>query len=92
MSISRGLGRSEISAAIVSSSSVVLPRAESTATTLLPRLRSATIRPAARFRSSGPATEVPPNFITTVSLPEPTPGVLACVSAFVRRSRHGGSG
>ncbi len=68
MSISRGLGLSEISAAIVSSSSVVLPRAESTATTLLPRSRSATILLAARLRSSGPATEVPPNFMTIVSL------------------------
>ncbi len=34
---------------------------------LEPRSRSATIRAAARFRSSGPATEVPPNFITTMS-------------------------
>ena len=38
MSISRGSGRSEISRAISTSSSVVLPRAESTATTLLPGL------------------------------------------------------
>jgi hypothetical protein len=33
----------------------------------LPSSRAATIRAAARFRSSGLATEVPPNFITTVS-------------------------
>jgi hypothetical protein len=67
MSISRAAGRSEISYAIPTSSSVVLPRAESTATTWLPASRAATIRAAARLRSSGPATEVPPNFITMVS-------------------------
>ncbi len=49
------------------SSSVVLPRAERTATTWLPASRAATIRVAARFKSSGPATDVPPNFMTTVS-------------------------
>ncbi len=38
MSISRATGRSEISCAWATSSSVVLPRAESTATTRLPRL------------------------------------------------------
>ena len=38
MSISRGSGRSEISSASATSSSVVLPRAESTATTWLPGL------------------------------------------------------
>ena len=38
MSISRGLGRSEISRAIATSSSVVLPRAESTATTCVAAL------------------------------------------------------
>ncbi len=92
MSISRGLGRSEISLAIVSRSSVVLPRADSTATTLLPRSRSATIRAAARFRSSGPATEVPPNFMTTISPPEPTPGVLTCDSTFAASVVIAGSG
>ena len=39
MSISRGCGRGETSWAIAISSSVVLPRAESTATTRLPGLR-----------------------------------------------------
>ncbi len=53
MSISRGLGRSEISRAIPTNSSVVLPRAESTATTFEPRSRSATMRAAARLRSLG---------------------------------------
>ncbi len=67
MSISRGAGRSETSRAIATSSSVVLPRAESTATTRLPRSRAATIRRAARLMSSASATEVPPNFITTRS-------------------------
>ena len=46
---------------------MVLPRAESTATTRLPCSRAATIRRAARLMSSAPATEVPPNFITTIS-------------------------
>jgi hypothetical protein len=67
MSISRGAGRSEISKAAATSSSVDLPRAESTATTRLPASRADTIRRAARLISSGPATEVPPNFITTMS-------------------------
>ncbi len=67
MSISRASGCSEISNAWATRSSVVLPRAESTATTCLPPSRASTIRRAARLRSSGVATEVPPNFITTVS-------------------------
>ena len=66
MSISRGSGRAEISRAASSSRSVVLPRAESTATTCWPCSRAATIRLAARFSSSVPATDVPPNFITTI--------------------------
>ncbi len=74
MSISRSYGRSEISWAISTRSSVVLPRAESTATTRLPPSRAATIRAAARLRSSGPATEVPPNFMTTISLTRPPIG------------------
>ena len=68
MSISRESGRSEISIAWATSSSVVLPRAESTATTLCPASRALTIRRAARLISSAPATEVPPNFITTMSV------------------------
>ncbi len=71
MSISRATGRSEISCACSTSSSVVLPRAESTATTRWPASRAATIRPAARRICSAPATEVPPNFITTMSEPLP---------------------
>ena len=68
MSISRESGRSEISIAWATSSSVVLPRAESTATTLCPASRALTTRRAARLISSAPATEVPPNFITTMSV------------------------
>ena len=66
MSISRGCGRGETSWAISTSSSVCLPRAESTATTRLPSSLAATIRSAARLMRSASATEVPPNFITTV--------------------------
>jgi hypothetical protein len=66
MSISRGCGRSETSCAISTSSSVVLPRAERTATTLLPPSAASTIRLAARLIRSASATEVPPNFMTTV--------------------------
>ena len=66
MSISRGSGAVETSSAIEISSSVVLPRAESTATTRWPCSRAATIRRAARLMRSASATEVPPNFITTV--------------------------
>ena len=66
MSISRGSGVVETSSAIEISSSVVLPRADSTATTRWPCSRAATIRRAARLRRSASATEVPPNFMTTV--------------------------
>ena len=66
MSISRGSGTGETSCAIAISSSVVLPRAESTATTRLPASFWATMRAAARLRRSASATEVPPNFMTTV--------------------------
>ncbi len=66
MSISRGSGASETSSARRISSSVVFPRADSTATTRLPCSRAATIRRAARFKRSASATDVPPNFITTV--------------------------
>ncbi len=66
MSISRGCGRSETSKAISISSSVVLPRAESTATTRAPSSAALTMRPAARLMRSASATEVPPNFMTTV--------------------------
>src|SRR6202790_5794991 len=64
MSISRGSGVGETSSAIAMSSSVVLPRAESTATTRCPASRLATMRRAACLIRSASATEVPPNFIT----------------------------
>ena len=67
MSISRGCGRSETSWASATSSSVCLPRADSTATTWLPSSALSTMRPAARLMRSASATEVPPNFMTTVS-------------------------
>jgi hypothetical protein len=66
MSISRASGVGETSSAIEISSSVVLPRADSTATTRWPRPRAATMRRAARLIRSASATEVPPNFMTTV--------------------------
>ena len=66
MSISRGSGVVETSSAEAISSSVVLPRAESTATTCWPCSRALTMRRAARLIRSASATEVPPNFITTV--------------------------
>src|ERR1700719_399232 len=64
MSISRGSGVPETSSAIAISSSVVLPRADRTATTGWPASRFSTIRPAARLIRAASATEVPPNFIT----------------------------
>ena len=66
MSISRGSGAVDTSSAIEISSSVVFPRAESTATTRCPCSRADTIRRAARLIRSASATEVPPNFITMV--------------------------
>ena len=66
MSISRGSGLDEISCASAMRKSVVLPRALSTATTRLPASRLATMRAAARLSRSASATEVPPNFMTTV--------------------------
>src|SRR3954470_21585617 len=67
MSISRGSGRSETSLAMRMRSSVVFPRADSTATTRFPCSARAAIRSAARLMRSASATDVPPNFITTVS-------------------------
>src|SRR3954452_3851672 len=52
---------------MATSSSVVFPRAESTATTRLPCSLRWTIRPAAALTRSASPTDVPPNFITTVS-------------------------
>ena len=66
MSISRGWGSGEISWAISTSWSVVAPRADSTATTEWPSSRARTIRFAALIRRSASATDVPPNFITTM--------------------------
>ena len=45
-----------------------LDRAESTATTLAPASFALTMRFAARWMRSASATEVPPNFMTTVPL------------------------
>ena len=45
------------------------PRADSTATTLVPASFAVTMRLAARLMRSASATDVPPNFITTVSVP-----------------------
>ena len=67
MSISRGSGVGETSSAIEISSSVVLPRADSTrddAVALLAGARRSAR--AARLMRSASATEVPPNFMTTV--------------------------
>ena len=66
MSISRGSGSGETSNASAISRSVSLPRALSTATTLWPASRLATMRCAARLSRPASATDVPPNFITTV--------------------------
>src|SRR5579863_1794413 len=66
MSISRGSGCGETSKAALISSPFSRPGADSTATTRLPASRWATIRRAARLIFSASATEVPPNFITTV--------------------------
>src|SRR4051794_22209770 len=68
MSISRGSGRGETSWALAIRRSVSLPRALSTATTRWPALRLATMRCAARLRRPASATDVPPNFMTTVPL------------------------
>src|SRR4051794_25923242 len=78
MSISRGSGSGETSSASAISRSVSLPRALSTATTRWPASRLATIRRAARFNRSASATDVPPNFITTVLIP---PGGYPAFSA-----------
>jgi len=66
MSNSRGSGRGETSSARASSSSVVEPRADSTATTSVSASRLAAMRRAARLMRSASASDVPPNFITTV--------------------------
>ena len=68
MSISRGSGCGETSWASAIRRSVSLPRALRTATTRCPASRLATMRWAARLRRSASATEVPPNFMTTVAL------------------------
>src|SRR5919198_1796522 len=66
MSSSRGFGRGETLCASATSSSVVCPIAERTATTRLPPSRAAAIRRGTPRSRSGSATDVPPNFITTV--------------------------
>ena len=67
MSISRGSGCGEISNASAISRSVSLPRAlRAPRRRGGPASRLATIRAAARLRRSASATDVPPNFMTTV--------------------------
>src|SRR3954449_1935240 len=91
MSISRGSGRAETSLAIRMSSSVVFPRADSTATTRLPFSARVAIRSAARLMRSASATDVPPNFITTVSASVDAACDIAAKDSFRRvreRLRH----
>ncbi len=73
MSYSRGCGFGEISWARRMSSSVVSPIAERTPTTRSPRSCARTSRRATSLIFSGSATDVPPNFITTMreSVPRP---------------------
>src|SRR5438132_3780304 len=66
MSSSRGFGLGDPRCASATSSSVVCPIAERTATMRLPPSRAAAIRRATPRIFSGSATDVPPNFITTV--------------------------
>ena len=66
MSTSRAAGVEETSCARRSSSSVVSPIAERTATTRFPASRAATRRCATALIRAVSATEVPPNFMTTV--------------------------
>src|SRR5947207_1914774 len=66
MSSSRGFGCGETSYARRTRSSVESPIAESTATTRLPAARASTSRRATSLILPGSATEVPPNFITSV--------------------------
>src|SRR5262245_29513954 len=70
MSSSRGSGRSVIPAAIASRSSVVWPIALTTTITPLPASRARTTRSATASRRSTEPTDVPPNFMTTVGMPE----------------------
>src|SRR4051794_25911364 len=64
-SSSRGSGSSVTAAASASSSSVVSPIADTTTTRSFPAVLSRAIRRATRRMRSAPATEDPPNFITT---------------------------
>ena len=66
MSSSRGSGRGDISYASATRSSVESPMAERTATTRSPCSRAATMRLATAFSRSASATDVPPNFMTSV--------------------------
>ena len=65
MSISRGCGRGETSAASATSWSVVVPIAETTPTTCRPVSWAATSRSATLRILSASATDEPPNFITS---------------------------
>ena len=64
-SSSRASGSSVMAAASASSSSVVSPIADTTTTSSEPPARSRTIRRATRLMRSAPATDEPPNFMTT---------------------------
>src|SRR3954470_9404532 len=76
MSSSRGFGLAQTSSASPTRSSVESPIAESTATTRLPSRLASTSRRATSLILAGSATEVPPNFITSV----PTLGSAAARS------------
>ena len=69
MSSSRGRGSGDTCSARSISSSVVSPIAEMTTTTSLPSAWVATIRRATRLMLSASATDEPPNFCTTRTVP-----------------------
>ena len=98
-SSSRGSGSSVMAAARASSSSVVSPIADTTTTRSLPFVRSRAIRRATRLMRSAPATDDPPNFMTTSGLgmaahssgaPAGAPPFSAepVSAAYRRQSRH----
>ncbi len=68
MSISRGAGADEISSANDTRPSVVLPIADSTATTSSPSSRAAAMRPATARILSASATDEPPNFMSLMAM------------------------
>ena len=72
MSISRGCGRADTSWAIATSSSVCLPARGEHGHHAAPSSARWTMRRAAFLMRSASATEVPPNFMTTVCVRSPT--------------------